>query len=97
MTKDKGQMLIASITFAIIYGIMALQKAFKTPYVVQDDARQHVFWMQRFIDPELFPDDFITDYFQSVAPGGIKPSIKLWQLSVWNLCCSINYCHCCWG
>lgn len=74
MTKNKKQLLwlIASITFAIIYGIMALQKAFKTPYVVQDDARQHVFWMQRFIDPGLFPDDFITDYFQSVAPGGYK-------------------------
>ncbi|MGC9504620.1 hypothetical protein [Baaleninema sp.] len=39
-------------------------------YVVQDDARQHVFWMQRFLDGDLFPQDLIADYFQSVAPAG---------------------------
>jgi len=38
--------------------------------MVQDDARQHVFWMQRFLDPALFPRDLIADYFQSVAPAG---------------------------
>jgi hypothetical protein len=57
-----------SMTFALIYGILGLQQAFSSEYVVQDDARQHVFWMQRFFDPELFPNDFIADYFQSVAP-----------------------------
>ncbi len=59
-----------SLTFAAIYGGMVLQKAFNGDYVVQDDARQHVFWMQRFLDPELFPGDYIADYFQSVAPAG---------------------------
>ncbi|WP_206603153.1 hypothetical protein [Leptolyngbya ohadii] len=38
--------------------------------MVQDDARQHVFWMQRFLDSTLFPNDSIADYFQSVAPWG---------------------------
>ena len=28
--------------------------------------------MRRFLDPELFPDDLIADYFQSVAPWGYK-------------------------
>ncbi len=59
-----------SITFAVIYGWMVLQKAFKSEYVIQDDARQHIFWMQRFVDPELFPGDLIADYFQSVVPLG---------------------------
>jgi hypothetical protein len=45
-----------------------MHKAFLTPYVVQDDARQHVFWMWRFVDPGLFPNDLIADYFQSIAP-----------------------------
>lgn len=49
---------------------MVLNVAFSAEYVVQDDARQHVFWMQRFIDPELFPGDWIADYFQTVAPAG---------------------------
>ncbi|MCT7987791.1 hypothetical protein [Laspinema olomoucense] len=59
-----------SFTFAAIYGGMALQKAFNGEYIVQDDARQHVFWMQRFVNPDLFPGDYIADYFQSVAPAG---------------------------
>ncbi|GAB4302277.1 MAG: hypothetical protein Fur0025_43020 [Oscillatoriaceae cyanobacterium] len=45
-------------------------RAFSAEFVIQDDARQHVFWMQRFTDPGLFPGDLIADYFQSVAPQG---------------------------
>ncbi len=59
-----------SLIFAAGYAILGLQQAFASEYVVQDDARQHVFWMLRFIDPNLFPDDLIADYFQSVAPVG---------------------------
>ncbi|NJO39893.1 MAG: hypothetical protein HC865_04230 [Cyanobacteria bacterium RU_5_0] len=59
-----------SLMVAVICGILALQQAFSTEYVVQDDARQHVFWMRRFLDPALFPNDRIADYFQSVAPWG---------------------------
>ncbi|WP_309143867.1 hypothetical protein [Oscillatoria sp. HE19RPO] len=62
--------LTLTLTFAAVYGSLVLHQAFSTDYVVQDDARQHVFWMQRFIDPELFPNDWIADYFQSVAPAG---------------------------
>ena len=53
--------------------------AFSGDYVVQDDARQHVFWMQRFIDPTLFPNDLFADYFQSVAPWGYT---TLYQMGV---------------
>ena len=59
-----------SMTFAVIYGFMALKKAFASSLSVQDDARQHIFWMQRFFNPDLFPNDLIADYFQSVAPAG---------------------------
>ncbi|MBE9177769.1 hypothetical protein IQ268_04135 [Oculatella sp. LEGE 06141] len=61
-----------SLTFAAVFGIMGLQQAFSDTYVVQDDARQHVFWMQRFLDPTLFPNDLIADYFQSIAPSGYR-------------------------
>jgi len=64
--------LILSLTFATIYSLLALKEAFSGEYIVQDDARQHVFWMRRFLDPELFPNDLIADYFQSVAPWGYK-------------------------
>ncbi|MDJ0555099.1 MAG: hypothetical protein QNJ68_11770 [Microcoleaceae cyanobacterium MO_207.B10] len=59
-----------SMTFAVIYAFMAVKKAFMSSLSVQDDARQHIFWMQRFFNPDLFPNDLIADYFQSVAPAG---------------------------
>jgi len=60
--------LTLSFTFAILYSFLALQEAFSSEYVIQDDARQHVFWTRRFLDSNLFPNDLIADYFQSVAP-----------------------------
>ncbi|MBW4465683.1 MAG: hypothetical protein KME07_09620 [Pegethrix bostrychoides GSE-TBD4-15B] len=59
-----------SLAFGLVYGILVWQQAFSGEYVVQDDARQHVFWMQRFVNPQAFPNDLIADYFESVAPAG---------------------------
>lgn len=67
----------ASLVVAASYGCLALAEAFSGPYVVQDDARQHVFWMSRFLDPGLFPGDLIADYFQSVAPAGYTAFYRL--------------------
>jgi hypothetical protein len=69
-----------SLTFAFVYGILAWKEAFSSAYLVQDDARQHVFWMRRFTDPELFPNDLIADYFQSVAPWGYTLFYRLFAL-----------------
>ena len=33
--------------------------------------------MSRFIDPELFPNDLIADYYQSIAPWGYKNLYRL--------------------
>lgn len=59
-----------SLLFAGVCGGLALSYGFRGEYIVDSDARQHVFWMQRFADPGLFPNDLITDYHQSVAPPG---------------------------
>ncbi|WGV24465.1 hypothetical protein [Halotia branconii] len=69
--------LIISLVFAVFYGILGLQKAFRGEYVVQDDAREYVFWMQRFINPELFPHDLIADYFKSITPLGFAAIYKM--------------------
>lgn len=65
-----GVWLGLSLAIALIFGLQAVQYAFSSEYIVQDDARQHVFWMQRFINPQLFPQDWITDYFQLMASPG---------------------------
>jgi hypothetical protein len=61
---------ILSLAVASIYSGRIVSRSFIDEYVVQDDARQHVFWTQRFSDPDLFPHDLIADYYQSVAPAG---------------------------
>ncbi|AFZ52093.1 hypothetical protein [Dactylococcopsis salina] len=61
-----------SLTVVLIYSLLGLQEAFISDYFVQDDARQHVFWMRRFLDPSLFPNDLIANYFQTVAPWGYR-------------------------
>ncbi|NJK56534.1 MAG: hypothetical protein HC939_11310 [Pleurocapsa sp. SU_5_0] len=63
------------LTASIITGILFSLSGFGLSlhdYTIQDDARQHVFWLQRLNDSELFRDDLIADYFSSVAPAGYK-------------------------
>ena len=62
--------LTISIATAILFSFSGLKIAFSSPYIVQDDARQYIFWMQQFSDPELFANDLIANYFQSVTPVG---------------------------
>ncbi|MEM9447194.1 MAG: hypothetical protein AAGA75_01505 [Cyanobacteria bacterium P01_E01_bin.6] len=61
-----------SVSIPLIFGLLALHDAFHAQRIVQDDARQYLFWMQRFQQAELFPNDLIADYFQSVTPLGYK-------------------------
>ncbi|GAA6616547.1 hypothetical protein [Scytonema sp. NUACC26] len=64
--------LTLSIAVVIVYSAIAILPAFQHQYIIQDDARQHIFWMQRFVDHQLFPKDLITDYFESISPPGYK-------------------------
>jgi hypothetical protein len=70
LTKSKIFWLTLSIAFSIYYSCLGLQKAFASQYVVQDDAREYILWMQRFVDPNLLPNDLIADYFESITPLG---------------------------
>lgn len=64
--------LTLSLVFSISFAIPPLQKAFSGEYLIMDDARQHLFWMQRFVDPDLFPNDLIADFYQSITPAGVS-------------------------
>ncbi|HEV2045407.1 MAG TPA: hypothetical protein VGQ95_02300 [Chthoniobacterales bacterium] len=64
--------LFAALVVALVYSLLALRLAFRLPYLVQDDARQHIFWMRRYLDPTIFPNDLIANYFQSIGPAGYK-------------------------
>ena len=61
--------LLAALAFTALWISRSMGAAFD-PGVIQDDARQHVFWMQRLVDPSLLRDDLFADYFASQAPAG---------------------------
>lgn len=65
--------------YAVCCAALALRQVFASEYALADDAREHVFWMFRFIDPRLFPHDTMADYFQSLAPSGYAS--LYWSLS----------------
>ncbi len=66
-----------SLSFALFYGILALREVFSNEYVVQYDDEVYAFWMQRFLDPALLPNDLIADYYQSVTPFGYATLYRL--------------------
>ena len=64
--------LAISLLITLYYGIYFYYFVFSQEYIVQDDVRQHIVWLQRFIDPDLFPQDITSEYFYSLAPLGFK-------------------------
>jgi hypothetical protein len=64
--------LCLSIALSVVIAYGPLRQSFSGAYVLQDDSRQHIFWLERFVDPDLFPHDLVVDYLQAVAPSGYK-------------------------
>ncbi len=62
--------LSLSLIISLFFGAISLKEAFRGEFIIQDDAQQHVFWFWRFVDSELFPNDLIADYYQSIAQPG---------------------------
>jgi len=69
--KDSMLWLFLSLGMAAFYSGLAIREAFSDPTMIQDDARVYLIWMQRFVDPELFPNDWMAKYFHSVTPWGL--------------------------
>ncbi len=63
--------LVLSLGIAAFYAGLAMRQAFSDPTMIQDDARVYLIWMQRFADPDLFPNDSMAKYFHSVTPWGL--------------------------
>jgi hypothetical protein len=56
--------------------LISLHFAFSHPYIVQDDARIHIVWLQQLIDRQLFPDDLFARYYQAIQPLGLRSLYK---------------------
>jgi hypothetical protein len=79
--------LLAALALSLYFAARIMLPA-RDPGLVQDDARDHVFWMLRWRDPDLFPGDPAADYFAALAPIGyralyalLNPLIDPWTAS----------------
>ncbi|WP_300161493.1 hypothetical protein [Solidesulfovibrio sp.] len=43
-----------------------------SPFVINDDVRQQIFWMARWLDPALYPPDLLGDYAAAYVPLALK-------------------------
>ncbi len=66
-----------SLFFACFYIQFGIRQGFSSEYVIGDNAREYIPWMYRYSNPELFPNDLIADYFQSVTPIGYAAIYRL--------------------
>ena len=69
---------VALISGAIFF--YAHLPAFTNPYIINDDVRQQIFWMQRWLDPGLFKGDLLSDYARHYVPWGVQ---GLYWLASW--------------
>ncbi|OGR25452.1 MAG: hypothetical protein A2139_07485 [Desulfobacca sp. RBG_16_60_12] len=71
------------MTVALISGVVfvvAHFQALANPFIINDDVRQQLYWMQQWQDPALFRGDFLTGYARAYVPWGVK---GLYWLASW--------------
>lgn len=75
MPRQQSSQPIHWLTVAgasLLVYVLAHWPALTNPYVINDDVRQQVFWMQRWIDPEIYRDDLLCRYAESYVPWGVQ-------------------------
>ena len=61
----------------LYYGLISFFYSTSSAYIVQDDARYHIVWLQRLIDPDLFPNDVMADYYSAIQGIGFRSFYSL--------------------
>ncbi len=78
MAPPWPELLVALISGAIF--VLAHFQALTHPYIINDDVRQQIYWMQQWQDPALFRGDFLSGYARAYVPWGVK---GLYWLASW--------------
>lgn len=63
-------LVVGGLSLVVI--AIAHRHALLSPYVINDDVRQQIFWMARWLDPTLYPPDLLGDYAAAYVPAGVK-------------------------
>lgn len=74
MNRDRGIAfaLFTMLGAALFVFVVAHWAALTNGYVINDDVRQQVYWMQAWVDPELYGDDLLTRYARNYVPWGVQ-------------------------
>ena len=59
------------VAAAAVY-VFAHWDAITNPYVIDDDVRQQIYWMQQWNEPQLFRHDLLTSYAKNYVPWGVQ-------------------------
>ena len=62
--------LVIAVATAVFY--FGNYDIFSNHYLINDDVRQQLFWMERWQDPELFQNDFLANYSEAYVPVGVR-------------------------
>jgi hypothetical protein len=73
--------LLIVVMLGTVAGVRALVEAFPDPLTIPDDARQFVFWMSGWRDPEVYHGDFVADYWRSVSPWLFSGVYRVFDLA----------------
>jgi len=68
---DRDDLPRAGLLGALVF-VGAHLPGLTNAHVVNDDVRQQLFWMQRWLDPELYPGDILADYARHYVPWGVQ-------------------------
>ena len=49
------------------------------PYVVNEDVRQQIYWMEQWQNPELFHNHYLTRYSRLYVPPGVKAVYRIFS------------------
>jgi len=69
-------LIIVAILSAALF-VFAHRQAWTDPYVVNDDVRQQIYWMQKWQDPSLFQSDPLSEYARMYVPWGVQGIYRL--------------------
>jgi hypothetical protein len=70
-TPDRWDWLPVALGSLVVF-LLAHRHALLSPFVINDDVRQQLFWMARWLDPGLYPPDLLNAYAAAYVPDGVK-------------------------
>lgn len=70
LSKHKVLLLLLGVTL-LVY-LYAHWSGVCSQYIINDDVRQQIYWMQEWQDPDLYQDHYLTDYSKQYVPWGVQ-------------------------